>query len=177
MTNQHEALRPCPFCGGEAQPALVQGGGIEWAQVECVSRECGAVGPTPATEAEAIAAWNARPAPQGEVAELVARLRHGARGRSEAERRWAEAKSLRQTDHEGPPRSDLYSWPTPEETDEWKAADMLTRLSAEPLDKTITEEVVERVADIIDPYCSGPDAEPRAAARTLLEFLSSGVEG
>lgn len=60
-------LEPCPFCGGEAQPALAQGGGIEWAQVECVNRDCGAVGPTPATEAEAIAAWNRRHQPQREA--------------------------------------------------------------------------------------------------------------
>ncbi len=55
-----DKLLPCPFCGGEGQPALLQAGGIEWAQVECVERDCGACGPTPATEAGAIAAWNTR---------------------------------------------------------------------------------------------------------------------
>ena len=66
-------MEPCPFCGGEAQPALVQAGGIEWAQVECVSRGCGASGPTPATEAEAIAAWNRRTPPASQ-AELLSAL-------------------------------------------------------------------------------------------------------
>lgn len=62
MSEARELLA-CPFCGDQGQPALVQGGGIEWAQVECVNPDCGAVGPTPATEAEAIAAWNTRPHP------------------------------------------------------------------------------------------------------------------
>lgn len=53
-------LLPCPFCGDAARPALVQAGGIEWAQVECVNRDCCAVGPTPASKAEAITAWNTR---------------------------------------------------------------------------------------------------------------------
>ena len=53
-------LLPCPFCGGEAMPTLTAAGGIEWGHVECVERDCGAVGPTPPTTAEAIAAWNRR---------------------------------------------------------------------------------------------------------------------
>lgn len=73
----HTALKPCPFCGGEAQPALVQAGGIEWAQVECVERGCCASGPTPATEAEAIAAWNTRHREQSQ-AELLEALEKAA---------------------------------------------------------------------------------------------------
>ena len=53
-------LLSCPFCGGEGQPSLTQAGGLEWAQVECVEPDCGAVGPTPATKWQAIAAWNCR---------------------------------------------------------------------------------------------------------------------
>jgi Lar family restriction alleviation protein len=68
-------LLPCPFCGGNARAAAVHAGGIEWAQVECrAERGCGAVGPTPATEAEAIAAWNTRPQQQ-QLTESAERIR------------------------------------------------------------------------------------------------------
>ena len=52
------ALLPCPFCGGAAQSyesSLVDG----WHQVEC--RQCQATSGYWQTEAQAIAAWNARP--------------------------------------------------------------------------------------------------------------------
>lgn len=62
---------------------------------------------------------------------LIERLRTCARQKSEASRMLAEAKSLRQTDHEGPPRADLYSFVTPEQTDEWKAADRIEALSTQ----------------------------------------------
>lgn len=61
---------------------------------------------------------------------LVERLRHKAQQSSDIQRQMAEAKSLRQEGHD-PPRDDLYMWPTPEHTDEWKAADRLTSLEAE----------------------------------------------
>jgi len=68
-------LKSCPFCGGEAQPALIQAGGIEWAQVECIDPDCGACGPAPATEAEAIAAWNTRTSsPPGDEGHTLALL-------------------------------------------------------------------------------------------------------
>jgi hypothetical protein len=68
-------IQACPFCRSEAAPALIHAGGIEWAQVECVERECGAIGPTKGTEAEAITAWNTRASPiqSEEVVEAVAR--------------------------------------------------------------------------------------------------------
>lgn len=43
----------CPFCGGEGHPRSTSD---EW--IKCL--DCGAAGPTEDTEAEAIAAWNAR---------------------------------------------------------------------------------------------------------------------
>lgn len=59
-----------------------------------------------------------------EIEGLIARLRAQAQRESDAHKMMAEAKSLRQADNpEG--RTDLYSWPTPEQTDSWKAADLL----------------------------------------------------
>jgi len=60
---------------------------------------------------------------------LIERLRHKARKASEIARQMAEAKSLRQPGH-NPPRNDLYMWPKPEDTDEWKAADRIQSLEA-----------------------------------------------
>lgn len=67
--------------------------------------------------------------PQGlaaELAAMIAALRQQAERASEASRMLAEAKSLRQNDHDGPPRADLYSYATPEQTLEWRAADLLS---------------------------------------------------
>lgn len=56
-------LKPCPFCGGEARMHASHHGDTHYYQVECGNEyDCGA---WPAvrvchTEAEAIAAWNAR---------------------------------------------------------------------------------------------------------------------
>lgn len=56
--------------------------------------------------------------------DLVKRLRIAGRQRSESARLMAEAKSLRQESNpEG--LTDLYMWPTPEQTVEWRAADAL----------------------------------------------------
>jgi hypothetical protein len=61
--------------------------------------------------------------------DLVTRLRMKARESSETARILAEAKSLRQEDNlEG--RIDLYMWPTPEQTIEWKAADRIEALQS-----------------------------------------------
>lgn len=55
MSNEHEALKPCPFCGGEA---MIGGGGDH--NVMCLLCPASVVGDT---EAEAIAAWNTRATP------------------------------------------------------------------------------------------------------------------
>ena len=82
MSNEHEALKPCPFCGGEASPVQ-----HFWWTVQC--KTCGgAEGPGAESQAEAIAAWNTRtPDPhitqleasnaqlEADRAELVERLR------------------------------------------------------------------------------------------------------
>jgi len=59
MTDRTEreglALKPCPFCGGDAQQC--SGTYYYW----CVCSECGAEGPLDGNEGLAIAAWNRRP--------------------------------------------------------------------------------------------------------------------
>lgn len=62
--------------------------------------------------------------------ELCARLRKMAGQSSEIARMMAQDKSLRQADH-NPPRDDLYFWPTPEQTPEWQAADLIQSLTTE----------------------------------------------
>ena len=52
-----EALKPCPFCGGEATYYRPAPGGVSmW--VYC--RECSGIGPTADTAEKARAAWNRR---------------------------------------------------------------------------------------------------------------------
>lgn len=58
---------------------------------------------------------------------LVARLRREAQAASSVSKMMAEAKSLRQDDGT---RDDLYSWQNPEQTTEWKAADLIESLTA-----------------------------------------------
>ena len=62
------------------------------------------------------------------ASDIVERLRIGAQRTSDASRMLAEAKSERQGDGS---RDDLYMWSRPEDTDEWKAADLITTLSAQ----------------------------------------------
>lgn len=54
MNTENEELKPCPFCGGEAE--IVMSGGDR--RVDC--KKCGARSDWYDTEAEAIAAWNRR---------------------------------------------------------------------------------------------------------------------
>lgn len=58
--------------------------------------------------------------------DIVERLNLAAISTSETEEKWSKAKSIRQ-DH-NPPRDDLYSWPTPEQTMEGVAAAEITEL-------------------------------------------------
>lgn len=74
MADVNEALRPCPFCGGEKTPYFVTG--IEGREsygvwIECIA--CLARGPRTEELPEAIATWNtlsSTPAPKGEVVSL-----------------------------------------------------------------------------------------------------------
>lgn len=53
-------LKPCPFCGGEADcnnNAVMQGGKLKWA-TECLG--CGVITDCFDTKQEAIEAWNRR---------------------------------------------------------------------------------------------------------------------
>ena len=68
--------------------------------------------------------------PLDELQALCARLRLKGEQVSEIGRMLAQSKSLRQDGH-NPPRDDLYMWPTPEQTTEWKAADTLERQAQE----------------------------------------------
>jgi hypothetical protein len=60
---------------------------------------------------------------------LLGQLLSMAAASSDAQRMMAEAKSLRQGDCD-PPRADLYSWSTPEQTVEWQAHDLIATLAA-----------------------------------------------
>ena len=55
-------LKPCPFCGGEAQTTLrnIGDSGEDFWSVECFDPECGCDFCLYTTEAEAIEAWNTR---------------------------------------------------------------------------------------------------------------------
>lgn len=55
-------LKPCPFCGGEAQTTLrnIGDSGEDFWSVECFNTECGCDFCLYHTEAEAIEAWNTR---------------------------------------------------------------------------------------------------------------------
>jgi Lar family restriction alleviation protein len=61
-----EALKPCPFCGGEASPFEDYGHSSAW-EVGCFNGDC-RVEPHvwEKTKAEAIAAWNTRYKPKAE---------------------------------------------------------------------------------------------------------------
>ena len=49
------AIKPCPFCGGEAEA----GSTVVW-WVICLELDCGGEGPLRNTKAQAIDAWNTR---------------------------------------------------------------------------------------------------------------------
>lgn len=70
MSNEHEALKPCPFCGGEANVEVCHSkvsGVRDRYFPSCLDSDCAAfiVDPysTWATKREAIAAWNTRATP------------------------------------------------------------------------------------------------------------------
>lgn len=73
-------LKPCPFCGGERIGDfhhIISGIPESW-HVECLAENCGCGTCHHETRAEAIAAWNQRPAQdstQEAESELVERLR------------------------------------------------------------------------------------------------------
>jgi len=82
---------------------------------------------------------------------IVEKLRRAAENASRIHRDIAEAKSLRQEGNsEG--RTDLYMWPTPEQTLEGKAAAhiqalayALARLAEEVADETTSEEMLREI--------------------------------
>jgi len=86
-----------------------------------------------------------RTSPPAEVGGLVERLRSKARASSDIHRQMMEAKSLRQESNTER-RTDLYYWPKPEETDEWKAADLITSLQSRI---AVLEEAGERMAEAL----------------------------
>lgn len=77
-------------------------------------------------EVVAVYAHPPQPLP-ADVDALVRYLRNQAQRTSDAKRMMSEDKSVRNSDGQS---KDLYSWPAPEETREWAAADMLERLAA-----------------------------------------------
>jgi hypothetical protein len=124
---------------------------------------------------------------------LVERLRNAARQESRIARQMAEGKSLRNSDGE---RSDLYSWPEPEQTDSWKAADLIAAFRNEPtaaLDGGTLEacaKVAERFSnwDYVQiteggewepgsPYDRGQQAAAKKIAATIRGLVSAGGEG
>lgn len=75
--------------------------------------------------------------PQPDTTGLVAELRQHARQHSAAAKMMADAKTARQTDRDGYPEMTAmglsgYDWIKPEQTAEWRAADLIERLSAPP---------------------------------------------
>lgn len=98
---------------------------------------CGVSGPTCWTREDAISEWNKRPDLDNEATsppsqqvgiindELVKELLERAKAMSDATRMMAESKSLRQNDNPEQ-RTDLYSWLTPEQTVEGRAAFRIT---------------------------------------------------
>jgi hypothetical protein len=71
--------------------------------------------------------------PEADAERLVLRLRKAAESASKIHREMAEAKSLRQEGNTER-RTDLYSWPTPEQTLEGQAAAYIERLASKPAD-------------------------------------------
>ena len=82
-----EQIKPCLFCGGDAEPGNT---GVWW--VQCCNPGCSAEGPARRTKAEAIAAWNEPARPEPTLADvLIAEWR----GRAEvAERASAHKEHL-----------------------------------------------------------------------------------
>jgi hypothetical protein len=67
MTNNKDSavLKPCPFCGGQAEIVEFETAGGPWWMGKCQEPSCGAVGPAFTTKAEAIAVYNTRKPTQG----------------------------------------------------------------------------------------------------------------
>ncbi|MGL4640554.1 MAG: hypothetical protein ACRCVX_12605 [Shewanella sp.] len=84
------------------------------------------------------------------IMDIVERLRLEAEQESEASEMMAKAKSLRQGHN--PPRGDLYSWSTKEQTTRWRAADTIQSLRAE-LDRVKADNVAlrEGLENVLDP--------------------------
>lgn len=99
MTDDPSALKPCPFCGGAA---VVKTPPSDYAGTKVICSLCHAKTASFLTPEKAIAAWNQRPTPQGDYAELCERLSE-AESRAYAyageaklqgndwEKRWADA--------------------------------------------------------------------------------------
>lgn len=70
-------LKPCPFCGGEAQiqhqSRELYGDAVDWYGVYCKKQFCGYVSGQ-STEAEAIEAWNSRADDYKQAAEYWQRM-------------------------------------------------------------------------------------------------------
>lgn len=145
-----------------------------WPGVEDDALSAGVVAREMQRAANLIAALASRLTPQpvgeDEAQAIIEQLRKAARSVSEVQRGMAQAKSLRQGDH-NPPRDDLYMWPTPEQTLEWRAADMLAALlrSSQTAKVEAYREAIGAVdtVDLKGPLCVGwPDGA--AAARRMI---------
>lgn len=101
-----------------------------------------------------------------DYSDLIARLHAQAQASSQAHRMMAEAKSLRQGDCD-PPRADLYSWPTPEQTLQDEAATALEALSAR-----VTE--LEQRLEVVPGWSQ--DADGIACRDDTIKLLDAKVE-
>lgn len=149
-----ETMKPCPFCGGDAEMEETTGGGaVEYApeyRAACRRWRC-AEGVWTTVQAEAIAAWNRRAEPAGEwvmaprepTPEMVAA--------------WCRTKNT----------GSLVPGETGEDRSDYAAYRAL--LAARPAGEVEIERVASIIGEYLEPSAYGiPRANVTAAARAIL---------